>query len=259
MWPRHTPRFVMGSSRCLYCFCNAGVKTERLEAHSEMGSTEILEKETPENLSNGTSSNVEAAKRLAKRLYQLDRFKRSDVAKHLGKNNEFSKLVAEEYLKFFDFTGMTLDQSLRYFFKAFSLVGETQERERVLIHFSNRYFYCNPDAIASRDGVHCLTCAIMLLNTDLHGHNIGKKMTCQEFIANLQGVNEGVDFSKDLLKGGLRKLKIMVKGEAGTSYRAGAGGIEGGGRYYTLLNNYISGELTCYCENSTKGMVLTHS
>ncbi|KAH0505143.1 PH and SEC7 domain-containing protein 3 [Microtus ochrogaster] len=167
-----------------------------------MGSTEILEKETTESLSNGTNSNVEAAKRLARRLYHLDRFKRSDVAKHLGKNNEFSKLVAEEYLKFFDFTGMTLDQSLRYFFKAFSLVGETQERERVLIHFSNRYFYCNPDTITSQDGVHCLTCAMMLLNTDLHGHvsNIGKKMTCQEFITNLQGVNEGVDFSKDLLK-----------------------------------------------------------
>ena len=30
------------------------------------------------------------------------------------KSNEFSKLVAEEYLKFFDFTGMTLDFSLRY-------------------------------------------------------------------------------------------------------------------------------------------------
>ncbi|KAM6149336.1 PH and SEC7 domain-containing protein 3 isoform 3-T3 [Erethizon dorsatum] len=186
---------------------NAGVKKTQLEDHSEMGSTEILEKETTESLSNGTSSNVEAAKRLAKRLYQLDRFKRSDVAKHLGKNNEFSRLVAEEYLKFFDFTGMTLDQSLRYFFKAFSLVGETQERERVLIHFSNRYFYCNPDTIASQDGVHCLTCAMMLLNTDLHGHNIGKKMTCQEFIANLQGVNEGVDFSKDLLKALYNSIK----------------------------------------------------
>uniref|UniRef100_H0UZ22 Pleckstrin and Sec7 domain containing 3 n=1 Tax=Cavia porcellus TaxID=10141 RepID=H0UZ22_CAVPO len=178
-----------------------------LEDPSEMGSTHILEKEPTESLSNGTSSNVEAAKRLAKRLYQLDRFKRSDVAKHLGKNNEFSRLVAEEYLKFFDFTGMTLDQSLRYFFKAFSLVGETQERERVLIHFSNRYFYCNPDTIASQDGVHCLTCAMMLLNTDLHGHNIGKKMTCQEFIANLQGVNEGVDFSKDLLKALYNSIK----------------------------------------------------
>ncbi|KAM5278694.1 PH and SEC7 domain-containing protein 3 isoform 2-T2 [Hipposideros larvatus] len=199
--------YEKGTREIAFWGSNAGVKTALLEAHSEMGSTEILEKETSENLSNGTSSNVEAAKRLAKRLYQLDRFKRSDVAKHLGKNNEFSKLVAEEYLKFFDFTGMTLDQSLRYFFKAFSLVGETQERERVLIHFSNRYFYCNPDTIASQDGVHCLTCAMMLLNTDLHGHNIGKKMTCQEFIANLQGVNEGGDFSKDLLKALYNSIK----------------------------------------------------
>uniref|UniRef100_A0A8C9AU93 Pleckstrin and Sec7 domain containing 3 n=1 Tax=Prolemur simus TaxID=1328070 RepID=A0A8C9AU93_PROSS len=201
--------YTRGTAEIAFWGSNAGVKTSRLEAHSEMGSTEIVEKETSENLSNGTSSNVEAAKRLAKRLYQLDRFKRSDVAKHLGKNNEFSKLVAEEYLKFFDFTGMTLDQSLRYFFKAFSLVGETQERERVLIHFSNRYFHCNPDTIASQDEVHCLTCAIMLLNTDLHGHvsNIGKKMTCQEFIANLQGVNGGVTFSKDLLKALYNSIK----------------------------------------------------
>ncbi|XP_057553887.1 PH and SEC7 domain-containing protein 3 isoform X3 [Hippopotamus amphibius kiboko] len=199
--------YSKGTPEIAFWGSNAGVKTTLLEAHSEMGSTEILEKETSGSLSNGTSSNVEAAKRLAKRLYQLDRFKRSDVAKHLGKNNEFSKLVAEEYLKFFDFTGMTLDQSLRYFFKAFSLVGETQERERVLVHFSNRYFYCNPDTIASQDGVHCLTCAMMLLNTDLHGHNIGKKMTCQEFIANLQGVDEGGDFSKDLLKALYNSIK----------------------------------------------------
>ncbi|XP_058381334.1 PH and SEC7 domain-containing protein 3 isoform X3 [Diceros bicornis minor] len=199
--------YMKGTPEIAFWGSNAGVKKTLLEAHSEMGSTEILDKETPESLSNGTSSNVEAAKRLAKRLYQLDRFKRSDVAKHLSKNNEFSKLVAEEYLKFFDFTGMTLDQSLRYFFKAFSLVGETQERERVLVHFSNRYFYCNPDTIASQDGVHCLTCAMMLLNTDLHGHNIGKKMTCQEFIANLQGVNEGGDFSKDLLKALYNSIK----------------------------------------------------
>ncbi|XP_059942114.1 PH and SEC7 domain-containing protein 3 isoform X5 [Mesoplodon densirostris] len=199
--------YAKGTPEIAFWGSNAGVKTTLLDAHSEMGSTEVLEKETSGSLSNGTSSNVEAAKRLAKRLYQLDRFKRSDVAKHLGKNNEFSKLVAEEYLKFFDFTGMTLDQSLRYFFKAFSLVGETQERERVLVHFSNRYFYCNPDTIASQDGVHCLTCAMMLLNTDLHGHNIGKKMTCQEFIANLQGVDEGGDFSKDLLKALYNSIK----------------------------------------------------
>lgn len=30
--------------------------------------------------------------------------------------------------------------------------------------------------------------------------NIGKKMTCQEFVANLQGMNDGKDFPKGLLK-----------------------------------------------------------
>lgn len=60
------------------------------EAIGDMGTNDFLEKEGHEHLShdfiNGTTNgNVEAARRLAKRLYHLDRFKRSDVAKHLGK------------------------------------------------------------------------------------------------------------------------------------------------------------------------------
>ncbi|XP_068815783.1 PH and SEC7 domain-containing protein 2 isoform X3 [Struthio camelus] len=91
--------------------------------------------------------------------------------------------------------------SIRTFLKAFPLMGETQERERVLIHFSRRYCQCNPEERTSEDGIHTLTCALMLLNTDLHGHvNIGKKMSCQQFITNLDGLNDGKDFSKDLLK-----------------------------------------------------------
>lgn len=70
------------------------------DAHSEMGSTEILEKETTESLSNGTNSNVEAAKRLAKRLYHLDRFKRSDVAKHLGKKYVLKTGIGSEFFLF---------------------------------------------------------------------------------------------------------------------------------------------------------------
>ncbi|XP_072778017.1 PH and SEC7 domain-containing protein 3 isoform X3 [Taeniopygia guttata] len=191
---------------------NVDLQNVVLDSSAAMGSNELQEKDATgalgHDLSNGSSSsNLEAARRLAKRLYHLDRFKRSDVAKHLGKNNEFSKLVAEEYLKFFDFTGMTLDCSLRSFFKAFSLIGETQERERVLIHFSSRYYQCNPNAISSQDGVHCLTCAMMLLNTDLYGHNIGKKMTCQEFVANLQGMNDGKDFPRGLLKALYNSIK----------------------------------------------------
>ncbi|KAI8424110.1 hypothetical protein MSG28_002714 [Choristoneura fumiferana] len=71
---------------------------------------------------------IPSAERLAKRLYHLDGFK----------NNEFSRAVAEEYVKHFSFAGATLDAALREFLARFALSGETQERERVLVHFSRR-------------------------------------------------------------------------------------------------------------------------
>ncbi|XP_074739951.1 PH and SEC7 domain-containing protein 2 isoform X2 [Strix uralensis] len=179
---------------------DASLKDTLSDSDSDMGSTEQLDQGSTDTLANGCRADSEAAKRLARRLYNLEGFKRCDVARQLGKNNEFSKLVAEEYLSFFDFTGLTLDKALRTFLKAFPLMGETQERERVLIHFSRRYCQCNPEESTSEDGIHTLTCALMLLNTDLHGHNIGKKMSCQQFIANLDGLNDGKDFAKDLLK-----------------------------------------------------------
>ncbi|XP_051869539.1 PH and SEC7 domain-containing protein 2-like [Pristis pectinata] len=194
-------------ARIVNSVSDANFKEVLSDSDSEMGSTEQLEHGSTDTLANGCKTNADPAKRLAKRLYNLEGFKRCDVARHLGKNNDFSKLVAEEYLSFFDFTDLTLDKALRSFLKAFPLMGETQERERVLIPFSKRYCQCNPDYINSEDGVHTLTCALMLLNTDLHGHNIGKKMSCQQFISNLDGLNDGKDFPKDLLKGLYNSIK----------------------------------------------------
>ncbi|XP_029962755.1 PH and SEC7 domain-containing protein 1-like isoform X1 [Salarias fasciatus] len=151
-------------------------------------------------LANGTKADLQAAKRLAKRLYSLDGFRKSDVARHLGKNNDFSQMVAEEYLSNFDFTGLNIDQALRLFLRQFALMGETQERERVLVHFSRRFRQCNPDWLQTEDSVHTLTCAVMLLNTDLHGNNVGKRMSCSQFISNLEGLNNGNNFPKELLK-----------------------------------------------------------
>ncbi|CAO2598481.1 PH and SEC7 domain-containing protein 4 [Lemmus lemmus] len=137
---------------------------------------------------------------LALRLYHLDGFRKSEVAAHLRKNNDFSRAVAEAYLSFFQFEGQNLDRALRGFLQALVLSGETQERERILYQFSKRFHYCNPGAFPSVDSIHTLTCAIMLLNTDLHGQNIGKSMSCQEFINNLNGLQDGRNFPKELLK-----------------------------------------------------------
>ncbi|XP_069177991.1 PH and SEC7 domain-containing protein-like isoform X1 [Procambarus clarkii] len=143
---------------------------------------------------------IPSAVRLAKRLISLDGFKKSDVSRHLSKNNEFSRAVAEEYLNYFDFRGDTLDKALRKFLDKFCLAGETQERERVLVHFSHRFLECNPGTFNSQDAVHTLTCALMLLNTDLHGQSVGRKMTCNEFIDNLADLNDGENFPREVLK-----------------------------------------------------------
>jgi len=50
--------------------------------------------------------------------------------------------------------------------------------------------------------------------------NIGKKMTCQEFIANLQGMNDGKDFQKGLLKvrNELQNMDLSISGIAHTLF-----------------------------------------
>jgi Sec7-like guanine-nucleotide exchange factor len=58
-------------------------------------------------------------------------------------------LVAEEYVKLFDFQGDTLDRALRKFIKQFTIIGESQDRERVLHFFSARYLDCNPTTFTS--------------------------------------------------------------------------------------------------------------
>ncbi|CAH0605551.1 unnamed protein product [Chrysodeixis includens] len=176
---------------------------------------------------------IPSAERLAKRLYHLDGFKKSDVSRHLSKNNEFSRAVAEEYVRHFSFGGATLDAALRAFLARFALSGETQERERVLVHFSRRYLECNPGSFNSQDAVHTLTCAIMLLNTDLHGMGAGgafRRMSCAEFIENLADLNDGDHFPRDTLKQLYHAIRTMpLQWALDTDAAAAAGGAAGGG------------------------------
>ncbi|CAG5867495.1 unnamed protein product [Menidia menidia] len=147
------------------------------------------------------------ARRLAEQLFKLDGIHRADVVKHLDKNNAFSHAVGEEYLQFFDFTGQTLDQAIRSFLKVVILIGETQERERVLEHFSCRFHQCNPGSYSSSGSVLALTCALMLLNTDLHGQHVGKPMSSSKFVSNLDSMNDEGNFNKELLKSLYNSIK----------------------------------------------------
>lgn len=67
-----------------------------------------------------------------------------------------------------------------------------------MVHFSDRYFECNPGVFASVDTVHGMTVALLLLNTDLHSDHGGQKMSFSQFVNNLQGI--GVQLPRDVLR-----------------------------------------------------------
>jgi len=134
----------------------------------------------------------DSARRLAKRLYNLSGFKKSDVYHHLAKSNPFSQMVAKEYLDLFDFRSMKLDLALRKFLSKLQLNGETQERERMLSQFSQRYYDCNSDKFPSSDIVQTLVCALILLNTDLHGGYHRKKSNKLSLGAFIDGLNNSI-------------------------------------------------------------------
>ncbi|KAF3849065.1 hypothetical protein F7725_015562 [Dissostichus mawsoni] len=112
--------------------------------------------------------------------------------------NDFSRAVGEEYLKLFDFTGETLDHALRSFLKVVVLIGR-RRRESVCCSISPAASSSATHTFTSSESVLALTCALMLLNTDLHGQNVGKCMSSSKFVSNLDGMNEEENFSKDLL------------------------------------------------------------
>ncbi|KAI6180905.1 hypothetical protein M3Y98_00771700 [Aphelenchoides besseyi] len=105
----------------------------------------------------------------------------------------------------FNYTGLRIDAGLRDFLEHVPLSGESTERARILKHFADRYYDCNPTLFDGPDSIHALACALLLLNTDLHGNITTKKMSMCEFIDNL--AYTGFKYDRGLLKTLYAKIK----------------------------------------------------
>jgi len=74
---------------------------------------------------------IPSATRLAKRLYNLEGFKKSDISRHLSKNNDFSKAVAEEYCKVTFYSQIFLNYIIYIFLAVFfysTILGRSLEK-----------------------------------------------------------------------------------------------------------------------------------
>lgn len=88
---------------------------------------------------------------------------------HSDFRDQLSERVSYHFMQLFNFSGVRLDAALRDFLQHVCLTGESSQRAKILNHYSVRYHECNPALFGSADDIHALTCALILLNTDLHG------------------------------------------------------------------------------------------
>eukprot|EP00117_Sycon_ciliatum_P034784 scpid63787/ scgid1301/ PH and SEC7 domain-containing protein 4; Pleckstrin homology and SEC7 domain-containing protein 4 len=127
----------------------------------------------------------------ALQLFGLKGITRSKVAEVLGSRpSARTEELGNAYMALFDFEGVSVVDALRVLLERCSIAGETQAQARIVEFFARRYAECN-SSVGDADAVHSLTAAVMLLNQDLHGQNLGKKMTSSQFLSNVGLLRDG--------------------------------------------------------------------
>lgn len=137
------------------------------------------------------------------------------IGEYLGNIQQtFNQAVLQCFANEIDLSGLQIDTSLRKFQTYFRMPGEAQKIERLMEVFSQRYCVCNPEItskLKSLDTIFILSFAIILLNTDLHTPNLKpeKRMTMDQFIRNLRGIDDGADVDRDLLAGVYDRIRTQ--------------------------------------------------
>ncbi|KAK5127898.1 hypothetical protein LTR85_005015 [Meristemomyces frigidus] len=113
---------------------------------------------------------------------------RSMIAGILSKSADpFAQSVLRSYTRRFMFFGEPIDMSLRKFLLEAELPKETQQVDRVVQAFADRYHECNPGIFMSPDQAYIIAFSLMMLHTDAFNKNNKRKMQKHDYIKNTSG------------------------------------------------------------------------
>ncbi|XP_013790217.2 IQ motif and SEC7 domain-containing protein 1-like [Limulus polyphemus] len=138
---------------------------------------------------------------------------KQSIGEYLGNlQHPFNMAVLECFVEEMDLAGMQVDVALRKFQTFFRMPGEAQKIERLVEAFSHHYIKCNQEIISklhNPETIFVLAFAIIMLNTDLHTPSMRaeKRMKLEDFIKNVQGVDDGNDLDRDMLTGVYQRIK----------------------------------------------------
>jgi hypothetical protein len=128
----------------------------------------------------------------AKYLIRLEEVvSRGVVASVLSKGSDpWSQQVLRSYMRGFGFYGDPMDMAIRKLLMEVELPKETQQIDRCLQGFADRYHECNPGIYASPDQAYFIAFSLLILHTDVFNKNNKHKMQKSDYIKNTQG--EGI-------------------------------------------------------------------
>jgi len=128
----------------------------------------------------------------AKYLVRLEEaVSRGVVASVLSKGTDpFSQAVLRSYMRGFGFFGDPMDMAIRKLLMEVELPKETQQIDRCLQGFANRYHECNPGIYASADQAYFIAFSLLILHTDVFNKNNKHKMQKPDYLKNTRG--EGI-------------------------------------------------------------------
>ncbi|KAF1847332.1 protein transport protein sec73 [Cucurbitaria berberidis CBS 394.84] len=120
---------------------------------------------------------------------------KSVIASFLSKTDDaFLLSVLRSYMRRFAFFGDPLDIAIRKLLMQIELPKETQQIDRVLQGFADRYHECNPGIYLNTDKAYFISFSIIILHTDVFNKNNKRKMQRPDYIKNssCEGVSDDV-------------------------------------------------------------------
>ncbi|CAH8475109.1 unnamed protein product [Schistosoma turkestanicum] len=136
------------------------------------------------------------------------------IGEYLGDTkNEVAQLTTRQFIRELKFQNKEVDEALRLLLGCFRTPGESQKIVHLLNEFQSVYVEQNASYVKSQfrnsDTIMILAYAIVMLHTDMYSPNVRpqSKMTKEEFVRNLRGVDSGEDLDRDFLLGIYDRIK----------------------------------------------------
>lgn len=109
-------------------------------------------------------------------------------------DEEFFKICLRKHMRTFSYFGDPIDMAIRKLLMEVELPKETQQIDRFVQAFADRYHECNPGIFTAPDNAYFIAFSLLILHTDVFNKNNKRKMQKADYvkISRSEGISEDI-------------------------------------------------------------------